>query len=418
MKASPNKTIRLKLLFLFLFLGLNMSWFHNLFDDNQQMAEFASSETASSLSVDPSTRTVSYQRSYTGHKYVWKTSIQQIKKEKTDFWGNPEPGGGEEIAYKASARMEGCYGHIDCRDSHLRIIRASDLNMTEDYFNNKKNVAEVIARIQELFDPILDAATEAKIKKEKEKEKELARQEKLEKEIENCLRDEDGKKISGHKKLACKAERLGDYEDEELELAFAEIRDETRALLASGNPSDRKRGRNLLSIMGGGHSKEINNTLRAMRLGADYTHQYTEHLRAYLTTSNPQQKQLNYNQLIMLKHRYNMNSYTIAPSSAASSELSYWQQLQDQQTSLLLDNPHASWPGTEPTITSPSLPSVFNHLAGRTLRQVTPMARPYNRQSPVVTAPQNYNNYLTTNPLVNRPGNGSSIPQVGELVIQ
>ena len=413
MKAKPNKSRQLKLL-LFLLLGLNMSWFHNLIDKDQQVAEFASSEVAGSLSVDPSTRTVFYQRSYKDYDYVWKTSIQQVKKTKTDFWGNPEPGGGKEIAYKVSAKMvEGCYGQIGCHVRRSRLVRANDIGMSEVDFNNQNNMEEVISRIKELFDSELDAATEKKIKEKKE----LARQEKLEKEISKCLRNEDGEKIRGYEKLACKAEKLSSYEDDkELDLAFTEIKNDIRSLLASGDPSDRKRGRELLSIMGtGDYSKEINHTLKAMHIGASYLDRYTEALRNYLTTSNPWQKQMAYGQLSMLSQGYNMASYSASFSRAASSEFSYWQGAMNRNINLLLENPNGTLPVFEPSSALSGLPSILNNQSGRTLRQSN-MSYPQNGHSLRGLDPSGNSNYLTVNPYIGRSGDKLTIPQINDIV--
>ena len=418
MKAQPINKLGLKLM-LFLLLGLNMSWFHDIFTPAIHNTELAS-ETA------PTRNSFKYDRNYeeTGHK--WNARITQVKRAKTDPFGNLVPEGGEEIVYKWSAKLEGCYGKPNCRATGPSVIRAEDLGMSEGDFKNQANVRNILTRIQEEYDGRLDDATKKLIedekarKKEEEREKkELAAQEKLEKEIDKCLRDEDGEKISGYIALTCKAKKLGNHDGEELELAFDEMSDELRALLASGDASDRRRGKKLLGIMGvSGYSKDINYTLRAMKAGASYLDQYTSLLRTSLTSTNPWQRSQAQNKLTMLNQRYQMDSYAIGNNPVANDEFQFWQQALNQNIELLVNNPHATLPGAGGSAIGPELPSVFNNLAGRTARRggINPITSRQDWYGMSVTAPQNTGTYLTVNPYVDTGGRKLTIPQINQMV--
>ena len=115
-----------------------------------------------------------------------------------------------------------------------------------------------------------------------------------------------------------------------------------------------------------------------------------------------------------------MDSYMMSFSNVASSEFSYWQQALNQNMNLLFENPQATLPNTEPSVINPSLPSIFNNLPGRTLRQgnITPLTTLNDWQSFGGAAPQNYNNHLTINPYMNKQANRLSISQMNERITQ
>ncbi|MCB0365828.1 MAG: hypothetical protein H6624_19355 [Bdellovibrionaceae bacterium] len=419
MKARLKKNLGLKLL-LFMLLGLNMSWFHDFVSEPGSNTDLAS-ETANSYSYD---RNVS---APSGDSHKWKANITQVTQTRTDVWGNVDPEGKTETAYKWSARLEGCYG-LNCRINSPGLIRAKDLGMSEADFNNKTNIEAVLARIQEKYDPEIDTATgkridEAKAEKKRQEEeaREAALEEKKEKEIAACKRNEEGDTISGYEALSCRARKLGNRSGEELDLEFADIAGEIRAYLSSSDPLERKRGEALLKAMGtSGYSRSINAQLRAMRAGAAYLDQYTTEMRTFMTTTNPMIKQMSLGKLTMLNQRYQMDSYGVAFNPDAATEFSYWQEALDRNLQAIVTNPSATnLPGFSGSGLGPALPGTLN-VNNRLLRGNTADVF-YNRDQwfgAQVTAPQNWQQYLTVNPYVNQGGrtNGLTIPQINQRV--
>lgn len=427
MKAQIQKRLGLKLLLLML-LAANMTWFHNLFQANSSNTELAS-ETANSFSYD---RTVTAPGNTGSGSHRWKARITQIKQTRTDVWGNVAPEGGQETLYEWSAQLEGCYG-INCRVSSNR-IRARDLGMSEADFNNRQNAEAVIRRIQEQFDPKIDEATAARIEADKKKKKEeeaerkrAEREAKEDEEIAACKgkRNDDGKfvRISAHAALSCRAEKIGGMSGDEQEVEFAELSGELRTMLASQDPAERRRGQAILKTMGssGRFNRSMTAQLRAMRAGSTYLDEYSTQLRLFKSTQNPMLRQMALGKIEMLNQRFQMDSMGVTGNPDAAIEFGYWQSALDTSIQSILRNPNAGVHGQVGHTVGPAIPSVV-HINQRTQRGGGTNIF-YNRDQwftgAQVTAPQNWQSYLTTNPYVNHNGrtSGLTIPQVGQQVL-
>jgi hypothetical protein len=377
MKARSKNHMGLKVL-LVLMVALNMSWVQKVFDKNTNTIEMASnsgpSEVADSIVANPATKSVTYNRQIrvrsgrTTEDQQWNVKITKAQITKTDpFTGKDE---GKEDVYQVSAQAEGCYG-INCQ--------ASATFRTADIGGNTSDVAAVVAQIQQRFDPTLDRkasqkskeAEEARIEEEKEK-KEAKRLEKLERAIAECKADPDTEKPfrSEYARLSCRAEKLGSKDGAEAEGEFAEIREDLRALLTSGNPSEMARAKELLGSMNSDSSlpRSMRVQLSAMRAGSYYNEQYPQALQNYLTTRNPIQMQISLGKMKQLDQGFKADTARFGNSFYGSEEFTFWQNELQHNMDLVLKDPRTALIGNREYSNGSDFPSQSFNIEGRLAR--------------------------------------------------
>jgi hypothetical protein len=380
MKARSKNHMGLKVL-LVLMVALNMSWVQKVFDKNANTIEMASnsppSDAADSFVANPATKSVTYNRQIrvrsgrTTEDQQWHVRITKAQITRTDPW-NPSPGKDEakEDVYQVSARAEGCYG-INCQASAT--FRAAEIG------GNTSDVAAVVAQIQQRFDPTLDRkasqkskeAEEARIEEEKEK-KEAKRLEKLERAIAECKADPDTEKPfrSEYARLSCRAEKLGSKDGAEAEGEFAEIREDLRALLTSGNPSEMARAKELLGNMNSDSSlpRSMRSQLSAMRAGSYYNEQYPQALQNYLTTRNPIQMQISLGKMKQLDQGFKADTARFGNSFYGSEEFTFWQNELQHNMDLVLKDPRTALIGNREYSNGSDFPSQSFNIEGRLAR--------------------------------------------------
>lgn len=377
MKARSKNHMGLKVL-LVLMVALNMSWVQKIFDKNINTIEMASSsrpsEVADSIVANPATRSVTYNRQIrvksgrTTEDQRWNVKITKAEITKTDPWTGKDEG--KEEVYQVHAQAEGCYG-INCQ--------ASATFRTADIGGNASDVAAVVAQIQEKFDPTLDRkaslkikeAEEARIEEEKEK-KEAKRIEKLERAIAECKADPDTEKPfrSEFDRLSCRAEKLGSKDKAEAEGEFAEIREDLRALLTNGNPSEMARARELLGNMNSDSSlpRSMRLQLSAMRAGSYYNEKYPQVLQNYLTTRNPVQMQISLGKLKQLDLAFKADTARFGNSFYGSEEFTFWQNELQRNMDLVLKDPRTALLGNGEYSNGSGLPTQSFNIEGRLAR--------------------------------------------------
>jgi hypothetical protein len=377
MKARSKNHMGLKVL-LVLMVALNMSWVQKVFDKNTNTIEMASnsrpSEVADSIVANPATKSVTYNRQIrvrngrTTEDQRWDVRITKAEITKTDPWTGKDEG--KEEVYQVSAQAEGCYG-INCQ--------ASATFRTADIGGNASDFRAVVAQIQQRFDPTLDRkaslkskeAEEARIEEEKDK-KEAKRIEKLERAIADCKADPDTEKPfrSEYARLSCRAEKLGSKDGAEAEGEFAEIREDLRGLLTSGNPSEMARAKELLGSMNSDSSlpRSMRSQLSAMRAGSYYNEKYPQALQNYLTTRNPVQMQISLGQMKQLEQGFKWDTARFGNSFYGSEEFTFWQNELQHNMDLVLKDPRTALIGNREYSNGSDFPSQSFNIEGRLAR--------------------------------------------------
>ena len=377
MKARSKNHMGLKVL-LVLMVALNMSWVQKVFDRNINTIEMASnsrhSDAADSIVANPATRSVTYNRQIrvrsgrTTEDQQWTVRITKAQITKTDPWTGANEG--QEDVYQVSAQAEGCYG-INCQ--------ASATFRTAEIGGNTSDVAAVVAQIQQKFDPTLDRkaslkskeAEEARIEEEKDK-KEAKRIEKLERAIAECKADPDTEKPfrSEYARLSCRAEKLGSKDGAEAEGEFAEIREDLRALLTSGSPSEMARAKELLGSMNSDSSlpRSMRAQLSAMRAGSYYNEQYPQALQNYLTTRNPIQMQISLGKMKQLDQGFKADTARFGNFFYGSEEFTFWQNELQHNMDLVLKDPRTALIGNRESSNGSDFPSQSFNIEGRLAR--------------------------------------------------
>lgn len=426
MKSLNNKRKNFALSGLLLVtMALNMSWVQQfLLDGNTQMGEVTSSANFSSNDVavsasNASADVIQYHRQVevkAGNQrenHNWTVDIKKTLSD-TNAWGEKTNSPPKEV-WEVSAQVEGCYGR-NCHVSETIIPGTS---------SNGSSAQQIVAQVQKVMDRLIDGKS-LEIAKEKEQQrldeekakKEAKKQEKLEEDIANCIVNEDtGKKFrSAIRRLQCRADKLGNKEDEEALAEFDDIREDLHSLLNSSNPRDVARAKKILSNMRGDGSidRSIRNQVFAMQAGAYYTSEYPRALQTALTTNNPMQRQIALGKVQQFEQAYRYDSIRFGQSEEASNEFGYWQAQLQNNMNLVLADPRASLTqsGSSP---STSLPSTGININGRLARSGGNYSSPSSGLTGRLGSPV----YNPSNPLESRSyGNQSisTIPQVGQFV--
>lgn len=379
MKARSKNHMGLKVL-LVLIVALNMSWVQKVFDQNTNTIEMASngpstSDTAYSTPSSPATGSVSYNRDIRVRsgdrttKQQWVVTIRRGEIAKTDPWKGTVIEGKEDV-FQVSAQAEGCYG-VNCQASAT--FRASDIG------GNVSDVAHVVSQIQQRFDPTLDRKASLKsredeeARKEEEKEKkEAKRMEKLERAIADCKVDPDTEQPfkSEYARLSCRSEKLGSKDGAEAEGEFAQIREDLRALLTSGNPSEMARAREILSTMNSDSSlpRSMRAQLSAMRAGSYYNEHYPQALQNYLTTRSPMQMQISLGKMTQLDQRFKLDTARFGNSYYGSEEFTFWQNELQHNMDLVLKDPRTALIANRDYSNGSDFPSLSFNIEGRLAR--------------------------------------------------
>ncbi|MGE0761688.1 MAG: hypothetical protein AB7N80_00275 [Bdellovibrionales bacterium] len=137
------------------------------------------------------------------------------------------------------------------------------------------SIAKKILSIAEKQNGGMAKRKEAALARQKKEEVDKIAAEKLQKDIENCIRGPDGKALSASDQLTCDAEKLNVADRDEAGKRFAKVQSSLKQMLQSGNEEDRKKALQISEEIARNRSlpRDVRETAQVMRVAGKYQSQ-------------------------------------------------------------------------------------------------------------------------------------------------